>query len=201
MAEMPVDSDHSYTARAFDGLDCSGAMIARSTFEDCAFRNCRFDEATFERCRFAECTFVECNLSLMRVPGTRFSDVVFEDCKLVGVDWTRADWPRIALRAPLAFRSCILTDTSFHGLQLPELVMEHCRAHEVDFRDGNFARARFCFSELTGSLFNRTDLSGADFTDATDYEIDLTANRVEDAVFSSLEAVRLLRHLGIRLVD
>ena len=87
------------------------------------------------------------------------------------------------------------------GLSLEELVLDHCRVREVDFREANLSRARCTGSEFGLSLFNRTNLTGADFSDATDFDIDVLHNTLKGARFSRHEAVRLLYGLDIELVD
>lgn len=79
--------------------------------------------------------------------------------------------------------------------------MEGCKVHNVDFRDGDFSEANFTYSDFTGSLFSNTNLSGADFSEATDYDIDVLHNKIKHAKFSRFEAVRLLEGLEIELVD
>jgi len=44
-------------------------------------------------------------------------------------------------------------------------------------------------------------LTGTDFTEATNYNIDIYFNEIKRAKFSRYEAVRLLNSLGIELVD
>lgn len=190
-----------FLSQTLRGLDLSERHCSGRTFDDCRFEECNFAGTWFEHCRFSGCVFDGCNLSVCRLTQCRFSDVLFEGCKLVGIDWTAAQWPSIALAAPVRFHGCILNDSSFFGLHLPELTLEACKAHEVDFREGDFSASRFCFSDLRGCLFTRTDLSGADFTDAIDYDIDVNLNVIRGARFSRQEAVRLLEHLGIELVD
>lgn len=190
-----------FLSRTFSGFDLGETAISNRSFDDCRFQDCNFNGARLEHCRFVDCAFESCNLSVCRLDRCRFSDVRFEGCKLVGIDWTTAQWPSIVLASPVGFRNCILNDSSFFGLSLPELTLEACKAHQVDFREGDFSAGRFCFSELTGCLFAHTDLSDADFTDAIDYDIDINLNTVRGARFSRQEAVRLLEHLGIQLED
>ena len=80
-------------------------------------------------------------------------------------------------------------------------MLEECRARDVDFREGDFSQANFTYSDFSGSFFSKTNLSGADFTEATNYDIDVFQNRIEQARFSRFEAVRLLDSLEIELVD
>ncbi len=74
-------------------------------------------------------------------------------------------------------------------------------AHHVDFREGDFSNANFTYTDFTGCLFGNTNLTGADFSDATGYDIDIYQNVIKRAKFSRFEAVRLLDSLEIELVD
>ncbi len=171
------------------------------SFEACTFSACNFSELTLTRCKFVDCEFKACNLSLLQVPSSRFRSATFEECKALGIDWTRADWPRYPATAQLQFHQCLLNDASFFGLSLQESVFDGCKAHDVDFREANLAGARCSFTDFTGALFGRTNLAGADFSDATAYDIDVLNNRIQGAKFSRAEAVRLLTSLEIVLAD
>lgn len=175
--------------------------ICNVEFEACDFIECNFTATRFKKCRFIECTFTRCNLSLVQVSQSQFTDVIFNECKLVGMDWTRAAWPKLVFSVALQFKQCILNDSSFFGLNLDEITIEECKAHDVDFREGRFRRAILIGTDFTHSLFAKTDLSGANFTDASDYEIDIFNNNISKAKFSRDEAIRLLNSLDIELVD
>ncbi len=190
-----------YLSVDFKDLDLSHGEIDSTHFEECSFKNCDFSETEFMNCRFIDCRFSHCNLSIMKVRGSEFSETLFEDSKLLGVDWTGAQWPDILFLSPLKFSRCILDDSVFMGLSLKDIVIEECKARETDFREGNFCHGCFRSTDFGGALFNETDLSGADFTEAVNYRIDLKRNRIEGARFSRQEAVSLLESLGIELVD
>jgi uncharacterized protein YjbI with pentapeptide repeats len=135
------------------------------------------------------------------VPYTRFFGLNFIGCKLVGVDWTRATWSQYHKDFELSFCQCILNDSSFFGLTLQALVLDECKVHDVDFREGDFSGAVMTYSDFTHSLFMRTNLQAANFTEATQYSINILENQVKGAKFSKFEAVYLLESLGIELVD
>jgi len=94
-----------------------------------------------------------------------------------------------------------MNDSTFMGLSLNEIVIAECKAQEVDLREGSFCDADFSYTDFTNSLFNETNLSGSDFTEASNYQIDINYNNVKGAKFSRHEAVCLLESLGIELVD
>lgn len=190
-----------YNSQTFDDLNLSGKKITFKEFDCCVFKECDFSEAALNKSKFVGCHFIRCNLSLAKVQQSQFFDVVFEECKAVGIDWTMASWSQYVFCSPIKFYKSIINDSSFFGLSLEELEVEECKAHDVDFREGNFSSANFCNTDFTNSLFNKTNLTAASFIDAINYDIDIYFNEVSKAKFSRLEAVRLLECLDIDLVD
>ena len=199
MNSFPDTDD--FVSEIFQGIGAEGQVFRRKEFEDCGFTGCNFSEVTFEECKFTDCTFTNCNLSNAKLGRSRFSTVEFIESKVLGVDWTRATWPRVAVGAPLQFRKSILNDSTFSGLTLEEIVIEDCKAHGVDFREGNFSRGNLGRTDFRNALFGKTNLEDADLSGASNYAIDVFDNRIERAKFSRDEALALLDSLGIELVD
>ncbi len=198
---MNIANSNEYFSITLDSLDAAGESFTEVVFENCIFQQCNFSDARFYKCKFVGCVFTASNLSNIKVDYSKFFDTGFKESKLVGVDWTKADWPRFNFTAPISFNECILNDSSFFGLELSELVLEHCKAHDVDFRSGTFTKAKFSYSDFTNSLFMKTNLREADFSEAENYDIDIFNNEIKAARFSRYEAVRLLNSLDIELVD
>ncbi|MCB1687532.1 MAG: pentapeptide repeat-containing protein [Halioglobus sp.] len=198
---MEFEGREEHWSQRFENLDYSGKEIASTEFDGCTFEGCDFSEVTFKRCNFVECEFIRCNLSNARIEYSKFSDVSFRDSKLIGINWTTASWPGMIFSSPIKFYTSILNDSSFYGLALQDFILEECKAHNVDFREGDFSNANFTYSDLSGCFFSSTNLSGADFSEATNYDIDIYQNRIEKARFSRFEAVRLLECLDIDLID
>ncbi len=185
----------------FKSLSFSELTLSGGEFEDCHFEQCDLSYVVLAGCKFINCHFLQCNLSLADISRSRFSDVVLKECKVVGVDWTKASWPDITILSSILFEECVLNDSSFFGLELKMLVVRQCRVHNVDFREGSFCNADFSSSDFLNSLFNQTDLSEADFSDSSNYHIDIYNNNINKAKFSRYEAVSLLEGLDIELVD
>lgn len=198
---MSIENNNEYFSQTFTGMDLAGASLSEVIFENCIFQQCNFSDVRFYKCKFVECVFTASNLSNIRVDYSKFFDTSFNESKLVGVDWTKADWPRFNFTAPISFSECIINDSSFFNLNLSKLVLEHCKAQDVDFRNGNFTTAKFIFTDFSNSLFMKTNLQEADFSEAENYDIDIFNNEIKAARFSRLEAVRLLNCLDIDLVD
>ena len=196
-----VENNEEYIEASFDKQRLQSLEISNSEFEECEFNDCDFSLAIFTRCKFLNCSFNRCNLSLIKIPHSRFFEVDFVDCKLVGIDWTTASWPSFNLCSELKFERCILNDSSFFGLSLNELKLEDCKLHEVDFREGDFSNSLMTYCDFTNSLFMRTNLQKVDFTESNNFIIDVLENKISKAKFSRYEALSLLDSLGIELVD
>jgi fluoroquinolone resistance protein len=196
---MAALTQKEYDDEAFEDLDLAGNTIEGIRFRDCSFRRCNFSEATLARCRFSDCDFTDCNLSLITLTGSGFDAVSFTDCKMVGINWTRAQWPRVRLARALSFRRCVLNDSSFFGLDLRECELAECRALDVDFTNANCEEADFRDTDLQESVFAHTRLVGANFVDARNYRIVIFNNDIKRAKFSLPDAVALLDGLDIEL--
>lgn len=198
---MKIENNNEYFSITFEGIDAADTSFTDVIFENCTFQQCNFSGTRFYKCKFVECVISASNLSNIKVDYSKFFDTQFKESKLVGVDWTKADWPRFNSTAPISFKECIINDSSFFGLTLNELVMEHCKAHDTDFRSGSFTKAKFSYTDFTNSLFMKTNLREADFSEAENYDIDIFNNDIKAARFSRHEAIRLLNGLDIELVD
>jgi fluoroquinolone resistance protein len=198
---LNLEEKNEYWSETFDGLDFTNAEIDSKEFDGCTFNKCNFSDAIFKRCKIVDSQFINCNLSLVKIEYSQFSDVSFRESKLIGINWTKADWPTFVFGARIMFYKCIVNDSSFYGLALEGMALEECKAHNVDFREGDFGNANFTYSDFSGSYFGNTNLSGTDFSEATDYDIDIYQNNIKHAKFSRFEAVRLLDALEVELVD
>ncbi|PWI32551.1 hypothetical protein DI392_15880 [Vibrio albus] len=194
-------SNDQYFEASFKKLERTDSHYTGIEFEECQFSDCDFSEVRFKSCKFINCEFIRCNLSLMDLSNTRLFGMTFKECKLVGVDWTKAIWPAYHLDFELKFDCCVLNDSSFFGLTLNELILSECKLHDVDFREGDFCESTMNFCDFSHSLFMRTNLRNVDFSDSTGYVINVLENQVSGAKFSRYEALSLLESLGIELVD
>ncbi len=200
MKQLPQGTQEYYS-QTFNGIEGNSAHLTDLEFEDCTFVKCDLSDAVMIKCRFINCSFVDCNMNSIKVAHSKFMEVSFERCKLVGVDWSRAHWPSIASFEAVKFNGCLISYSSFYGLELQEIVIQECKALEVDFREGNFSSSDFSHTNFGGSLFAKTNLKKVNFEEATDYQIDVLNNDIQGAKFSRYEAVNLLQGLGIELLD
>ena len=187
-------SEQNYEDRHFVRLSCQDAELRDMEFFQCRFDGCQFLRTTFRRCRFEQCVFEKCDVSLLRLPETAFIGVRFLNAKMLGIDWTQA-------AAPLtrAFQGSNISHSMFMRLKLPRMEMVECVAREVDFSGTSLTRANLAKTDFLGSRFADTDLGYADFSNAVNYAIDPTINRLKKTVFSMPEAVSLLSAFDIIL--
>lgn len=194
------DNQPFYQNKTFKDINLSAQKIDQKEFDNCIFSSCNFSETEFYKCKFYECKFTHCNLAMVKIENCHFFDTIFENSKVIGVNWTTAAWPNIKISSPIHFYKCALNDSSFFGLCLREIVMTECTAKEVDFREADCTSADFTHTEFTQSLFNKTNLTKADFTEAFNYNIDIFLNEIKKAKFGFPEAMNLLRCLNIELI-
>ena len=95
----------------FNGVNFSGKTFSYHEFEECIFEKCDLSQSVFKNCSFNDCRFVDSNLSNFQATYSRFSGNLFEGCKIIGVDWTKAFWDDFALSIPLKFYRCNLSDS------------------------------------------------------------------------------------------
>jgi fluoroquinolone resistance protein len=135
------------------------------------------------------------------VTSSVFSGVRFESSRLIGIDWTQADWNAISLGDPLRFTNCVISHSTFIGIKLRKIMITDTTAKDVDFREVDLSRVDFCGTDLTDSIFADTNLAEADLSKARNYSISPEKNNLKGAKFSLPEALSLLFNLDIVLVE
>lgn len=185
----------------FKNQDYANQEIKGKEVRDSVFKGCSFASAALKDCTFRGCRFVGCDLSMVSVKNSQLSNVEFVGCKLIGINWTEAIWEKGGLFRAVDFDDCSLNYSTFFGLKLPKLKLIKCIAREVDFGEADLTEGVFSHTDFMGSIFMHTDLTKADFVHAVNYTIPVKDNVVKGAKFSLPEAIALLRHLDIELVD
>jgi fluoroquinolone resistance protein len=168
-------------------------MLEEESYTDCRFVSCDFSGADFRGKRFQNCQFEKCNFVTTKLDGARLQDVFFSESKLMGVDFTLCD----ASFLEIGFEKCLLRGCNFTDMKLKKTKFIECNLRECHFVQCNLEEANFEKSDLAGSLFHNTKLDKANFTGALQYTIDPLNNSLKGAKFSSLEALSLLKGLGV----
>jgi uncharacterized protein YjbI with pentapeptide repeats len=196
-----IKSQAYYAEQVFKRLNLDQQRFESSEFYDCKFIRCSFSESLFSSCRFVNCTFQDCDLSLIQLTGSSFSATRFEDSKVIGVDWTQADWSSPSIGAPIGFIKSTLNHATFIGLKLREIEIIDSIAVNVDFREADLSQSDFSGTDLSKSLFSNTDLTAADLSRARNYHIAPGQNTLKQTKFSLPEAMSLLYNLDIDLIE
>lgn len=139
---------------------------------------------------------IACNFSLVQLDGCRLQDCVFENCKLVGVNFAKCDKRFLSLK----FTKCLMDTCNFSDLDLKGTQFLECLVRNTHFTQTNLSEAVFTGSDLQGSLFHNSDLRKANFQGAQNYSINPLTNKLLKAKFSKPEVMTLLDHLEI-LID
>ncbi len=190
MAE--IQSDTEYVDREFDSINLKKVLISQSEFQRCHFNRCDLSQSVFTECRFDECTFQACDFSLVKFKDVYLRNSNFVGSKLVGIDWTG-----VSKTLSVDFKDCVLNLSNFSTMNLKKSKIVNCIAHEVSFAESNLTECDCNLTDFAGSVFSKTNLTKADFSDARNCAIDVRANTITKMKLSLPEALSLLETLDI----
>jgi fluoroquinolone resistance protein len=176
-----------YENEKFAGLNLDNCVLYDVEFYNCEFRNVVLINGKLKSCRFEQCSFSNSDLSLVTIADSSFSDVSFENCKLIGINWTK-----IGLPFKIGFNNCKINDSVFAGMDLRSISIVSCDVHNVDFEKCNMSKSTLTGSDFLNTTFGGANLSFADLTDARNYRINPTQTNIKKAKFSQPEVFALL---------
>jgi uncharacterized protein YjbI with pentapeptide repeats len=179
--------------------DVNWAEVLEAEFRSCTFIGCDFSGAQIRKSRFVDCHFQRCDLSLFKPTDSVFGGSRFEDCRMLGVDWTMAVWARVPLHEPTVFVRCDLSLGTFTDLDLALVTFEECRLREVSYRNARLVGARFQGSDCEAADFLGADLTDACLTGVRGLWVDPRTTKLEGATVDATSAVVILESLGINL--
>lgn len=159
------------------------------------FEGCDFTESDWTKAELTDCVLKRCNLSLTKVRGSRLHGVKFEECKLVGVDFSQVGKRFFSI----SFDQCLLDTCNLSGLSMKKISFARSTLRNVLFKESELSEASFIDCDFRETLFHQCDLRKADFRGARNYSIDLLNNKVKGAKFSFPDALALLRAFDIEI--
>jgi uncharacterized protein YjbI with pentapeptide repeats len=179
--------------------DVNWGSVIESEFQGCTFVGADLSEAVIADSRFVDCHFQRSDLSLWKPTDSVIGGCVFEDCRMLGIDWTLASWPRVPLHEANAFARCNLSMGTFADLDLGPVRFGECRLRETSFRHARMAGADFGGSDCRGADFHGADLTGALLVGVLDLSVDPRSTKLEGARVDAVTGVGILELLGITL--
>ena len=194
---------------AVDGVVVEGSLftgvnwssVTDSEFQGCTFVGSDLSEATIEGSRFLECRFERCDLSLWKPTDSVVGGCHFEDCRLLGIDWTIGAWPRVPLHEANTFIRCDLSMGTFADLELGPTRFRDCRLRESSFRFARLAGADFGGSDCLGADFHGADLTGAHLVGVPGLMLDPLSSKLGGAIVDATAGMAILESLGINLAS
>ena len=187
--------DNLHQNKIFDKIIYKDVFVKDKEFRKCKFTNCDFSNNTFEDCSFENCAFENCDLAMLKVKYSRFLDVSFKECKMIGIIWDETSLP-----FTITCEDSNISYSSFYGMKLKKMIIRKCIAHDVNFSEADMQLSKFNYTDLQNSVFLNTNLTKANFENAFNYNgIDLINGKIKKAVFSMPEALVFLRNFDIIL--
>ncbi len=117
--------------QTFDKIDYTLEPLKKGEYEKCVFSQCNFTNGDISHIQFSECEFVGCNISMTQVLETSFRDVVFRNCKLMGITFGNCS----NFLFSVDFEKCVLNLSSFHRLKMRKTKMSECSLQETSFAE------------------------------------------------------------------
>lgn len=164
-------------------------------FTNCRFLKCDLSASVFINSVFTNCKFTECNLSNVKVDGASFNDVLLENSKLLGINFTKIN----TLLINWSFKNCLISLCDFSNLEIKNTKFLDCEIKENVFIKCDLSGCEFKNSGLSGSRFQNCNLEKADFRSAKNYYLDPTINKLKGARFSYPEVLSLLEGFGVKV--
>ena len=181
--------------KVFEKISFTAQEIRNREFLRCKFKSCDFSGSNFNYNQFVDCEFVNCNISLLKLVSTTLSNVIFRDCKLLGVNFSECEDFLFSVQ----FEGGVLDFASFANKKMPKTRFANVSLKGVDFTRANLQGSVFENTNLEDAVFSKTNLKEANMLTAFGYTIDPEANMIAKARFSLYGVAGLLNKYGISI--
>jgi len=179
----------------FDTIDFTQQAFAIGDYENCRFIQCNFSAIDVSDCKFADCEFIGCNLSMTKLNRTAFRDVVFKECKMLGLQFDRCSQFGLSFTVD----QCNLNHCSFYETILKKSKWSNSQFHEADFTSCDLSGSVLDACDFLHAHFERTNLEKADLRSSFHYSIHPASNRIKKAKFSLSASAGLLEQYDIEI--
>lgn len=186
----------THEGKTFEKIAYAEQVVKGREFHNCLFSNCDLSNSDFSYNKFFDCSFNGCNLTMMKLRGTSLNNVIFKNCKILGINFSECDDFLFTVR----FESCILNYSSFMRKKMIKTHFIQTDLKEVSFVECNLSGAMFEQTDLNGAIFNKTNLTAANLVNAFNYIIDPELNTIKKASFSLQGIPGLLNRYTINVI-
>jgi len=136
-----------------------------------------------------------CKLFCSIEATTTLTHRVFNNCKIMGVDFTKCD----TLMIDFSMDECKIKNCLFSNLNLKKCNFYKSEVMESDFVNTNLSGSNLSESNFSGSLFHNTNLFKVNLIKSINYNINPLKNNIKEADFSLPEAMTLLNAFQITI--
>ena len=187
---------NSYYERVFIASQ-TNSIPEKAEYEHCSFDGFDFNTINLSGYIFIDCTFESCNLSMCGLSQTSFRNVIFKNCKLLGLRWDHCQVFMFAVH----FENCKLDMSNFYGVRLKKANFKSSSLKDVDFTEADMTDVSLDDCDCSGAVFEQTNLANADLRTAIHYIINPNQNNVKNAKFNWPAANGLLVSFGVKIED
>lgn len=170
--------------------------LAPGHYEYSAFTRCDFSGMDLRGFSFTECDFNDCDLSNANIHGVQFREVVFDGCKMLGLDFEHCGAHGLDFKVA----DCLLNYCNFTGCNLKKKKFNRCHLIQADFTHADLTEVIFDSCDLSQTVFFKTLLEGANMVSSFHYSFDLSQNRVKGMKVSMEGCLAFTRVFGVEVV-
>lgn len=206
----PQLSPHTHTTIQGSADFAEQTSFADVTLRECAMTGQRAEDLLLDRVVCQRVRLGECQLTLAQL-----IDVRFEGCDLAGGVWEQPELRRVEFEGCRAL-GLTLTNASLDDVRFQRCNAEHLRLWSSSLRSVRFEhcvlrQASFVESDLSGTVFWRCDLTGADLRGTKLAGADLRGStlagaqlgiaEIRGAIIDPAQAVHLAALLGVSVQE
>jgi fluoroquinolone resistance protein len=177
-----------HEGKTFANVDYAERQLENREFIKCIFENCDFSKSDLSYNTFVDCQFNACNFSLAVIEGTQLQNIRFTGCKLLGVNFSKAD----KLMFSFMFEDCILDYSGFFGRKLRKTRFRNCSLKEVDLENADLTQTVFENCDFEGAMFIHCNLERTDLRSSRNFTIDPSINTMKKTKFLAANLAGLL---------
>lgn len=143
---------------------------------------------TLQGIRFIDCVFNSCDLSNCDIEHASFQNVIFRDCKMIGLRFNTCD----SILFSAEFQNCNLNHSIMSQMNLKQTLFRDCSLQRVDFTGTDLTEASLLNCDLEGTFFENTILNKAILSGSTHLVLDPEFNQVKNMKIEAAQLPGLL---------